>query len=392
MNRITLIALTFFVLSCSSQENRTEAESSLPEEPSVKMNTITATMEAENHFFSGIRGLVISSEGDFLVNDRGLQAFLLFDSDGTYQSTIGNEGRGPGEFADIRHFLLTPDDVLHVFDRNNSKHHILANEGGEWREQSQIELRQLQSESIHAFFPRKIVDMDVSEGEKKYLALFRNNIGFRDTTTVYHEWLAWVDEEMKPMGDEKLFLDYAEAAVTVRTENSISVSSHPAGHRRFMEYDSDNRIVVMANGATGEIITNDLERESSSSIQIPVEIVPIDSNDKNEYLDNIRRGLGPQAANRANELYLNHEPVIRQFVLADDGRYWIETVRLDDELPDWIIVDQAGEITGSFHTDQISEDLQSFRLYEVKGNRMYGTGWIDSIPNLIISEFTVSEN
>lgn len=392
MKRISLIILTLFCLSCSSQETRRGTEAALPDESTLNMNKVAVIQETGEHFFSGVRGMVLTSDGELLVNDRGYQGFYLFDSVGNYKSTVGNKGRGPGEFADIRHFVLTPDDRLHVFDRNNSRHQILAKEEGEWREQGELELRQLQSESIHSFFPRKIMDMDEREGEKQYLALFRNNIGFRDTTTVYHEWLAWVDGEMKPISDEKLFLDYAEAAVTVRTENSISVSSHPAGYKRFIAYDKEKSRVLTANGETGEIVVQDLDHSNRNTFQLPVDIIPIDSNDKTTYLDIIRQGSGPQAANRASELYLDHEPVIKQFVLADDGRYWIETVRLDPDTPDWVVVDPAGEITGSFRTEQISEGVLAYRLHAVKGNMMYGTGWIDEIPNLIISEFKDSAN
>ena len=388
MIRITLIAMAFFGLSCSSPENRSGTETALPDESTLKLNTVAAITETGEHFFSGLRGLVLTSDGELLVNDRGYQGFLLFDPNGNYKSKVGNEGRGPGEFADIRHFVLTPDDNLHVFDRNNSRHQILAKEEGEWREQGELELRQLQAESIHSFYPSKILDMSEREGEKNYLALFRNNIGFRDTTTVYHEWLAWVDDEMKPLSDEKLFLDYAEAAVTVRTENSISVSNHPAGYKRFIAYDKEKSRVLIANGETGEIAVQNPDQSNRKTVRLPVEIVPIDSNDKTAYLDNIRRGSGPQAANRANELYLDHEPVIKQFVLADDGTYWIETARLDLDKPDWVVADSTGEIIGSFHSEQISEGVQAYRLHAVRGNKLYGSGWIDEIPNLIISEVT----
>lgn len=73
-------------------------------------------------------------------------------------------------------------------------------------------------------------------------------------------------------------------------------------------------------------------------------------------------------------------------MLADDGKFWIETARLDPGKPDWIVADSSGEITGSFHTEQIYEGVQAYRLHAVSGNKMYGTGWIDEIPNLIISE------
>jgi hypothetical protein len=388
MAKLTLLMIILFSVSCSSHDYRPGAESGLPASSNLNVRTIAVIQETGEDFFSGIRGMAITSEGELLVNDRGTQAFFLFDLDGNYKGKTGNEGRGPGEFADIRHFLLTPDDVLHVFDRNNSRHQILVKEEDNWRQKTETELIQLQSESIHSFFPEEIMDMDVRDGEKTYLALFRNNIGFRDTTTVYHEWLDWVDEQMKPVNDEKLFLDYAEASVTVRTENSISVSTHPAGFRRFLKYHRDNSMVLFANGETGEIKAEGLEQNLSRSIQLPVEIVPVNNNDKSDYLTNIRRSYGQQGANRANELYLDHEPVIQQFVLADDGKYWIKTARLNPDTPDWIVVDSTGGITGSFHTRQIHEDVRGYRLHAVTGNKMYGSGWIDEIPNLIISEIT----
>ncbi|MDZ7806667.1 MAG: 6-bladed beta-propeller [Gracilimonas sp.] len=214
MNKyICLCIFCSFLFSCSSSTETPYANKPLPKESSLELTEIAQVSNINDEiYFSGFRKLMLTSEGHVILNDWRQQALFYFDADGNFLEQIGREGRGPGEFADLRYLLLTPGDTIHTFDRNNSRHQIMAQINEEWQQVREWPLEQKFSEELQAFYPEKVYPR--SEG--KYWALFRNNLGVRDTATMYHEWLMPVDTNLEPLDDEKDTFNPAEVTLVAR--------------------------------------------------------------------------------------------------------------------------------------------------------------------------------
>ncbi|WP_276130742.1 6-bladed beta-propeller [Balneola vulgaris] len=73
--------------------------------------------------------VVANSEGDIYVADERQGSVLVFDKEGSYIKSIGNKGRGPGEFSKISEMAILPNDEVLVFDFFQRRFTTFSNKG-----------------------------------------------------------------------------------------------------------------------------------------------------------------------------------------------------------------------------------------------------------------------
>jgi hypothetical protein len=83
----------------------------------------------EKSLFAFIIDLAVNSKGDIYVADRRLNEIRKFDKNGTYLSTVGRQGQGPGEFQSIRSLSVNTRDDLIVFDNMLGRISIFSDNG-----------------------------------------------------------------------------------------------------------------------------------------------------------------------------------------------------------------------------------------------------------------------
>lgn len=372
MNKhIYLFVFCAFLFSCTSSADEPIADKPLPEEATLELTEIAQISNINDEiYFGGFRKLMLTSDGDVILNDWRQQALFHFDADGNFLEQIGREGRGPGEFGDISSLLLAPGDTIHTFDRNNARHQIFAPVDDTWQQVHEIPLEEKFSEELHSFYPEKVYPRD----EESYWALFRNNIGVRDTTTMYHEWMMPVDTNLEPLSEEKMLFSPAEVTLVARTEFSMATFLHPNSFQAFSEFDPELELLHRAYNSDAIIRILDLDGNEQRRIQLPFENIPFDEERKQEHLESLKRNdsYDNSGLSRAEDLYLEHTAYIIQFVMDNQKRYWIQVPRQDETAPDWIVVNPDGSLAGSFRVQDQFEELQNFTLSAVRDNRLYG--------------------
>lgn len=382
---VVLLIFCISIISCSSSDKQENSGQPLPKESSVELKEITRISNINDEiYFSGFRKLLVTSEGGAILNDYRQQALFYFDEEGNFIDQIGQEGPGPNEFRDIRNLVLAPGDTIHTFDRNNARHQVLTPTESTWKQVRELKLEQGFSEDLHAFYPEKLYPRD----ENTYWALFKNNIGLRDTTTMYHEWFIPVDANLEPITDKKRQVSPSEMAIINRRDNFVISSTHPNSYKVFTEFDADQQLVHRAYNTNASIRVMDLEGNAKNHIQLPYETITPDPDEKQEYLNNLRENnsFDNQAVETAEDAYLDHMAYIQQFVMDDQNRYWIKVPRGSEENPNWIIVSSDGEMLGSFRIQDTIESLENFTLSYVSDNRLYGYGYIKEEPVFLIFE------
>lgn len=73
----------------------------------------------------------IDSDGNHLVMDLASYEVHLFDSDGTYQTSFGSRGEGPGEFQQPMRPVLSENDTLYISD-NGRRSLLVYSRSGEY--------------------------------------------------------------------------------------------------------------------------------------------------------------------------------------------------------------------------------------------------------------------
>jgi len=375
--------LCTFLASCSGSQDRPKSDKSLPDKSTVTLTEIARVSQIninEEVFFTGFRKLLITSGGNVIVSDWEKQALFYFDRDGNFVEQIGRKGRGPGEFTSLRYVLLAPGDTLHTFDRNNARHQIFARIDGSWKQVREHPMKQKFSEELHAFYPEKVFPR---EGPG-YRALFRNNIGLRDTASMYYEWLTPVDVDLQPLEDEKRLLTPAEDAVVIRDRISSIINSHPNGLKIFTEFDTNRNQIHRAYNNDATIRIMDLEGEEKNRIQLPYEMISTDTEQKEQYLRTMRKRHNSQIERVAEEAYLDYQPFISQFVMDNQSRYWVQVSRRNKTDPDWLVVNSDGTLAGSFRVQDSFETLELFILSGVRDNRLYGYAYTEDGEALFV--------
>ena len=116
MKRIIGIALiAILMISCSQPESEWKGSIDVvdgvtyvknPQEPmygkielELEKDLVIGNEEDHNFIFYRIRGLIVDSDDNIYVVDRGNYRIQKYDSNGRYLMTIGQKGQGPGEFS-----------------------------------------------------------------------------------------------------------------------------------------------------------------------------------------------------------------------------------------------------------------------------------------------------
>ncbi len=117
-----LIFTALLVISCS-KENKINDEIIFEENSKkfedifelVETYYISSTLNKEVKIL-GINKLFETSNGDFIIYDNANKFLLLIDKAGKIIKTIGQEGKGPGEFSLLSDFIYTKDEKLFALD------------------------------------------------------------------------------------------------------------------------------------------------------------------------------------------------------------------------------------------------------------------------------------
>ncbi len=129
---IIFILAVFLCISCSTEKKETakiEMENGVeviqnPVEPLYRADACTVTEDFTigvregdpEYMFQRLYTLAVNDEGDIYVLDYQAKHIKMFDSKGTYLTTIGAPGQGPGELEAPRRMVWTARNGLAVGD------------------------------------------------------------------------------------------------------------------------------------------------------------------------------------------------------------------------------------------------------------------------------------
>lgn len=345
----------------------------------IELEKVAEFNEIGGYYLSGFRDVLITQNGNLLVNDFNMKSIMYLDEDGNLLQKIGREGRGPGEFSAIDRFLLTPDDSLHVFDRNNARQQVFAYYNGEWGFVREYSRRIEVSEYISSNFPQFVFYAD-----NELWGHFRNDVSLPDTTTMYTGWVSLIDHNLISIGNKKLMRPIQEAVV-IRDHNSVITNTHPFGFTEFVQSDSEGILHSIRNDGS-ELRVFDIRGEIRNTVNMPLEKIPLNINQVNEYLGIMRENYGREVASLSEEKILPHQPTVSDFVMDNEGRYWLETPSAEPTLRNWLAFDSDGTKLGRFEIMYEEEEGTAMFIYAFQKNRIYALQYQEFEPSFVIFE------
>ncbi|MCH8556632.1 MAG: hypothetical protein LAT84_02365 [Balneolia bacterium] len=376
-----LFGIVFLGCGQSPDDAAQSQTEELPAENTITLEPIVSLESFGDHYISGIRTPMPASNGDIIISEFSAQQLFRISADGELLQTIGRDGRGPGEFQSIYSLLMAPGDSLHVFDINNSRHQVFGTDGETWRSARELERMRPNAgtEGRKQFAPSRVFEAD---GE--LFGLFRNHIVVGDTATMYQSWISRVNHNLHPADDEEILLKTGEDALVIRMDNrGIVTNTHPFSYRLFRNWNPNEQLLAEISNENAELRHYNVDGELIRSVQLPYEKLEADVAARADYERQMSE-YGNEAVQLTRSKHLPFEPLVREFIADDEGRYWIQMSRSDTDSPNWIVFSAAGEILGAvtFHIDFEAGTATMPML--IQNNRLYAMHYEEFEPSFRI--------
>ena len=319
--------------------------------------------------FGQIAGIGITSDGRILVLDQQAQRVMVYGPDGTYESSMGRPGSGPGEFGPAANALfIGRGDTVIVPDLANQRVNITPIDG----EPSSFAIQMEQGLPIR---------YDLQESGD--LVAHRRALNLPNQTAENNDLIV-------TQAYDGTILD---TLLTPRRGDSFTITSDRPQFRIFAAEPtwtilSSDRLAFAVNDTYRiEVFGRDgtLER----IVTRPYEPTPVTEADQRAIIGLLRAqfeltGVPPAQVDLVLEgvSFAEAYPAFTQMRAGPDGTLWIQRVRflsdlseeelesfnptLDQGSPEWDVFDSEGRYLG------VVELPERFTPFTVRGDRWYG--------------------
>jgi hypothetical protein len=319
--------------------------------------------ETDEVFFGPSIDVRIHAEGDVYVVDHRQNTIYSFSNDGRLQSSLGEEGRGPGEFTSLRRAFIRGNRLV-TYGGGKRQVTVFSLEDGS----SQETIRLGVSPSGKAAY-----DMAGTTGERHLIEFIQYlSQANPEPVPVEYRWL-YPDGTVSDIILEVPFDDqYIKA-----TSESITVGPLPFGRRSIVTVDEDNNIYA---AHTGALKVRKLSPDGKVLNVIEAGASPIPVTDE----DIERRGkiytseAGKEHYKRLLKQAPDTWPLFRN-MLVDTERIWLDMVTRDRETRTWLALNDAGEKVATFTVPE------NVRITSIRGSRAAGVLETDEGAQLAVS-------
>ena len=342
---IHLIVIISLLFSCSPKSEGTLPEDlkevenltvyTADETPLFQMDLQeVARIDDSNDVLLGrITWIKTDESGHIFISDDGEKRINMYTPDGDFITSLGRKGQGPGEFEYVHNLVV---DETHVYAMDFSKNLINTYflDSLEFDTAIMMIRDDQRSEQIQGYYPSGFHVL--ANGE--FLVTYMKSFGINDTDSQNRVELVYkVNRDGRMHSEPVLELKIVEPVV-LRTENSVSVFGTPFSESLETALSPSRRIVV---NRTDRFLFQlfDENGRYERAFYYPFSNKPLTRERALNQYDN-------ENYQRAIRNYDLPEtwPAIDTFLLDDEGRFWIATIIDDEEMLEWWVLDEQGEL------------------------------------------------
>lgn len=351
-SKLLLVCLLVITASCGSKSDETISFQD-HQTATHELTRLMSLYETEDLIFGRLSSLLVASDGAVLIADQQISTIHVFDVNGTYSGTIGQKGRGPGEFEAIGTLSFGKNDSLFVWDWNATRLSIFARDGMTWT------------------FARSFL-------------MKRDNDGYFLTTISRRPWLdGYLTQESVPFfsgieqpeiknprfrevmetGEEIRVITSHRPSQSVvrRTDNSITVYTMPFGGAATVEFDHEGNVHKADWNDQLSIARFTLDGDSLGGFSREVEVRNLDLT----HLARITNGADTDYYKNVVDEVPKTYPAFVRFKVSRKGNYWVEMGEISERVQLWLVFDPTGEILASYHLPSTT------RIQTFENSKMY---------------------
>jgi len=335
-NKIILHIFTVLLIAGCGGAEETSQESQFADLPEYNLEEVQVLADQGDLILGRPVYTEIDSDGNHLVMDLASFEVHVFDGEGTYQTSFGSQGEGPGEFQQPMRPILSENDTLYISD-NGRRSLLVYSRSGEYSWNHAYDISFPATEEGFPFysltpteagFPIVYRVQDDSEefpnGYSTVKLIDRNGNVIQETGVKFD-----VGENLElNMGDTRISMRMSEM-------HGTQISPHPDGSY-FHAWTEDP--VLHQFSAEGD---------SLRSIELngyPVQPVTSDA------ISSITERYGGQFGGLENDLEEaigDFFPVFSQMLIMNDHSIWLRKITPEVNSQSWYHLSPAGEPLGT---------------------------------------------
>jgi hypothetical protein len=320
----------------------------------------------DDAIISSISNILVASDGTTIVTDGRAPVVFVYDADGTFQGTVGDIGRGPGEFDTPPTVSLFENDSLFAFDRGLQRASIFARNGFSWNYVRSIPFNTQLEDGYDIGAIAKLIDVD------GYITT--DNVGFtagtdrkpEDTYTRYRV-IAEDGTELKSNYIKRRISEF----VIESGSDFVTLRTLPFGRNSFVRIERGGNYYLGEWNDKLKIDHFAFDGTRLGGIDVPVAERTITDSDKT---------LDPRSAEPAvaDKIPATH-PAYVSFLVSDKGNYWVNIGQIDANNTYWVVISPDSEILG---TTLLPASVRPVRIVDGK---MYAANQSSSVePEVVV--------
>lgn len=296
--------------------------------------------ESDDILIGWLRSVAVDDQGRVFIADSEQEQIHVFQPDGTYITSVGREGDGPGEFRGVTQ-LRTDSLYLYAKDANSLK-------------LTRFDLETLEYEDA-VRFP---FDMEGGDGYTHYLDTFflidsdryliQYDVGYvvgLEDSGEKPDIEGWLLNRETGEYDDGMIYSFRDSETLYRrTEDNIYVMEPPYMRTSNIMQDPEGRMVY---GWSEELLFTfyNVSGEVVEAIYKPHENEELDPDDVYAIYENHD---DPWKTMIREDPLPDRWPAYGQAVVDDAGRIWVALFTEDIEYHEWVILDRSGSVFASF--------------------------------------------
>ncbi len=355
-------------MSCS--EEQTDATNTYTELTYDKQLVISG--DDPDVLIGSISGLTVDDQGHLYIADSQLQQIHKFSSEGEFLTSLGREGKGPGEFENFNPNIKTRSDRLYVLQDRAREIDVFETDSDQYISTLSIENIKIDDKPIGTpadFFPTDNGNILIS---------FVDPYFFKPKDDEEQKFITVAEIDPSGAFVNKNLLQFptpfpTDNRLVYMEDGSISVFRVDIYPELLLHIEHDKVISVKSDS----LKFTEFDTNGSYTTQVTENYTPIPFT--NADLDTLSNRYGNKleaAIQNAGEP--SNWPALAKFTVDQDGRYWIRQHNPWSDQQPWLIIDTN---TQNKWTVNLPADI---KLYPGVGGNAYA---IHESPNGLASVY-----
>jgi len=358
-----LFSLLLFIFGCSSDteidipdhiaslENLTVIPENAEPLHAIELERTAVYGDTDEVIIGQLGVVTVDEQGRVYLADRSQNVIHIYEPDGSYLTKIGREGDGPGEFRQIRS-MQVEEDKLHVMDMTTMRISTFNLNSQNFINDLEIPF-EFDHSGWYSNFPLSFYLKNENNFIVHYGVSYSAGSTLQDEAAMEHSKV--LNRNDGSFAEEKLY-EFRTTETLTKTENN-SIYLMAMDYKRGTKYSINGEHMMWGWSEDLLFKIHDMDGNYVRAIYQPLENRPLNRNEViNKYADRTE----PWRSMVRNDAMPETWPAFSTMLTDDENRIWAALFDDDDEIWNWRIFTQHGELFASFNRPR-NKQIQEIR-------------------------------